>query len=80
MGPLKLSDHVVQNHQTEELMTRADMLNKATKFEFSLFFFLFAYFLFVLISLIACRPVNFLMQLQKFFVWKKRIQSFGVQK
>lgn len=48
-------------------MTRWDMLNKATKVEFSLFF-LFAYFLFVLFSLSSCRLVNFLMQLQKFFV------------
>ena len=36
MGPLQLSDHVVQNRQTEEQMTHWDMFNKATKFEFSL--------------------------------------------
>ena len=27
MGPLQLSDHVVQNHQTGEQMTHWDMLN-----------------------------------------------------
>ena len=36
MGPLQLSDHVVQ---TGEQMTHWDMLNKATKFEFSLFLY-----------------------------------------
>ena len=38
MGYLQLSDHVVQNLQTGEQMTHWDMLNKATKFEFSLFY------------------------------------------
>ena len=37
MGPLQLSDRVVQNRQTGDQMTHWDMLNKATKFEFSLF-------------------------------------------
>ena len=37
MGSLQLSDHVVQNRQTSEQMTHWDMLNKTTKFEFSLF-------------------------------------------
>ena len=37
MGPLQLSDHLVQNRQTGEQMTHWDMLNKATKFECSLF-------------------------------------------
>ena len=37
MGLLQLSNHVVQNHQTEEQMTHWDMFNKVTKFEFSLF-------------------------------------------
>ena len=37
MSPLRLSDHVVQNSQTGEQMTHWDMINKATKFEFSLF-------------------------------------------
>ena len=36
MGPLQLSDHVVQNQQTGEQMTHWDMFNKATKFELSL--------------------------------------------
>ena len=36
-GPLQLSDHVVQNRQTREQMTHWDVLNKTTKFEFSLF-------------------------------------------
>ena len=37
MGPLQLSNRVVQNRQTGEQMTHWDTLNKATKFEFSLF-------------------------------------------
>ena len=37
MGPLHLSDHVVQNCQTGEQMMDWNMLNKAAKFEFSLF-------------------------------------------
>ena len=37
MGPLQLSDHVVQNRQTGEQMVHWDMFNEATKFEFSLF-------------------------------------------
>ena len=37
MDPLHLSDHVVQNRQTGEQMTHWDILNKATKFEFSFF-------------------------------------------
>ena len=37
MGPLQLSDHVVLNRQTGEQLTNWDMLNKTTKFEFSLF-------------------------------------------
>ena len=37
IGPLQLSDHVVQNGQTGEQMTHWVMLKKATKFEFSLF-------------------------------------------
>ena len=37
MGPLQLSDHVVQTRQTGEQMTHWDMLNKATKFGFSFF-------------------------------------------
>ena len=37
MGPLQLSDQVLQNRQTGEQMTRWDMFSKATKFEFSLF-------------------------------------------
>ena len=36
-GPLQLSDHVVQNHQTGEQVMHWDMFNKATKFEISLF-------------------------------------------
>ena len=34
MGPLHLSDHVVQNHQTGEQMTHWDMWNKKKKFKF----------------------------------------------
>ena len=37
MGPLQLSDHVEQNCQTGEQMKYWNMLDKATKFEFSLF-------------------------------------------
>ena len=37
MGPLQLSNHVVQNRHSEEQMTHWDMLKKAAKFEFSLF-------------------------------------------
>ena len=33
---LQLSDHVVQNRQTGEQIKHWDMLNKATKFEFSI--------------------------------------------
>ena len=36
-GPLQLRDHVVQNRHTGEQMTHWDVLNKTTKFEFSLF-------------------------------------------
>ena len=39
MGPLQLSDHVVHDRQTGEQMMHWDMLNKATKFEFSLFLY-----------------------------------------
>ena len=39
MGPLQLSDHVVKDRQTREQMTQWNMLNKATKFEFSLFLY-----------------------------------------
>ena len=37
MGPLQLSDQVVQKSPNWWAMTRWDMSNKATKFEFSLF-------------------------------------------
>ena len=37
MGLLQLSNHMVQNRHTGEQMTHWDTLNKATKFEFSLF-------------------------------------------
>ena len=37
MGHFQLSHHVVQNLQTGEQMMHWDMLNKATKFEVSLF-------------------------------------------
>ena len=36
-GLLQLSNHMVQNRQTGEQMSHWDLLNKATKFEFSLF-------------------------------------------
>ena len=39
MGPLQLSDHVVQDRRTREQMMHWDMLNKATKFEFSPFLY-----------------------------------------
>ena len=37
MGHLQLSDYAVQDRQTGEQMMHWDILNKATKFEFSLF-------------------------------------------
>ena len=37
MGPLQLSDHMVQNCLTGEQFTQWHMLNNATKFQFSLF-------------------------------------------
>lgn len=37
MGPLLLSDHMVQNCQTREQMMHWDVLSKTTKLKFSLF-------------------------------------------
>ena len=37
MGHLQLSDYAMKDLQTGELMMHWDILNKATKFEFSLF-------------------------------------------